>query len=146
LVAGFTKKYGVHILVWYELHTDIHEAIAREKQIKGWNRASKIKLIEKNNSGWNDLYERLLGNITLPESHGSSSLASCANARDARQGRQDITHLAISLIQKRVRDAFPLINIEMIGVPKDLDGARALAAQDKVMGGVAGGCDALWPP
>jgi len=43
----------------------------------------------------------------------------------------DITHLAISLIQKRLRDAFPLIQIEIIGVPKDLDGARALAAQDK---------------
>jgi hypothetical protein len=43
----------------------------------------------------------------------------------------DITHLAISLIQKRLRDAFPLIQIDVIGVPKDLDGARALAAQDK---------------
>jgi NACHT-associated inactive restriction endonuclease len=43
----------------------------------------------------------------------------------------DITHLAISLIQKRLRDTFPLIDIEVVGVPKDLDGARALAAQDK---------------
>ncbi|HEY0282414.1 MAG TPA: GIY-YIG nuclease family protein [Rhizomicrobium sp.] len=59
LVEGFTKKYGVHILVWYEVYEDINVAIAREKQIKGWNRAWKIRLIEKENSGWNDLYEKL---------------------------------------------------------------------------------------
>jgi putative endonuclease len=86
LAEGFTKKYGVHILVWYQLHTDIHEAIAREKQIKGWNRGWKIKLIEKHNSGWNDLYTRLLGEIALPEMPGSPSLASRADARDARRG------------------------------------------------------------
>jgi putative endonuclease len=45
----------VNILVWYEEHGDINDAIVREKQIKGWNRAWKIKLIEKDNSGWNDL-------------------------------------------------------------------------------------------
>jgi putative endonuclease len=66
-VKGFTKKYGVHILVWYELHGDIGAAITREKQIKGWNRAWKLKLIEKDNSGWNDLYSRLLGEIALPD-------------------------------------------------------------------------------
>jgi putative endonuclease len=76
IVKGFTKKYGVHILVWYELHDDIGVAIAREKQIKGWNRAWKIKLIEKHNSGWNDLYSRLLGEIALPDIPGSPSLAS----------------------------------------------------------------------
>ena len=59
LIEGFTKKYGVHILVWYETHEDINTAIAREKQIKGWNRAWKIRLIEMENSGWNDLYEKL---------------------------------------------------------------------------------------
>lgn len=59
LADGFTRKYGVHILVWYETHEDIDTAIAREKQIKGWNRAWKIRLIEKENSGWNDLYEKL---------------------------------------------------------------------------------------
>ena len=58
-VEGFTKKHGIHILVWYELHEDINAAIAREKQIKGWNRLWKIRLIEKENSGWNDLYEKL---------------------------------------------------------------------------------------
>jgi putative endonuclease len=86
LVAGFTGKYGVHILVWYETHTDIHEAIAREKQIKGWNRAWKIRLIEEHNSGWNDLYARHLGEIALPESPGSPSLTSRADAHDARRG------------------------------------------------------------
>ncbi|MBV8977035.1 MAG: GIY-YIG nuclease family protein [Alphaproteobacteria bacterium] len=73
LVEGFTKKYGVHRLVWYELHRDIHEAIAREKRLKRWNRAWKIKLIEQNNSGWNDLYERLIGEIALPDRPGSPS-------------------------------------------------------------------------
>ncbi len=61
MIEGFTKRYGVHILVWYEVHEDINTAIAREKQIKGWNRAWKIRLIEKENSGWNDLYEKLIG-------------------------------------------------------------------------------------
>jgi len=55
VVPGFTRKYGANILVWYEMHRDINDAIAREKQIKGWNRAWKLRLIEKNNSGWNDL-------------------------------------------------------------------------------------------
>jgi putative endonuclease len=54
-VPGFTKRYGVSILVWYETFTEINDAIVREKQIKGWNRAWKICLIERNNSGWNDL-------------------------------------------------------------------------------------------
>ena len=59
-VPGFTKRYGVSLLVWYELFGDINDAIAREKQIKGWNRAWKIRLIEKENSGWNDLAARLM--------------------------------------------------------------------------------------
>ncbi len=71
LVAGFTKKYGVHILVWYEIHNDIGAAIAREKRMKRWNRDWKIALIEKTNSGWNDLYEKLLGEIALPDMPGS---------------------------------------------------------------------------
>jgi len=66
LIEGFTQKYGAHHLVWFELHEDINVAIAREKQLKRWNRAWKIRLIEKTNSGWNDLYDRLLGKIALP--------------------------------------------------------------------------------
>jgi len=57
---GFTKRYGVNILVWYEIHGDINQAIVREKQIKGWNRAWKLRLIEKINSGWNDLAPGLI--------------------------------------------------------------------------------------
>ena len=60
LIEGFTKKYGVHMLVWFEEWGDIGDAIDREKQIKGWNRAWKIKLIEKCNPTWKDLYEDFL--------------------------------------------------------------------------------------
>ena len=66
LIDGFTKKYGVHILVCYEFHEDINLAIAREKRIKRWNRAWKIKLIEKENSGWNCLWEKLTGEFAQP--------------------------------------------------------------------------------
>ena len=59
-IEGFTQKHDVHILVRYETHADINVAINREKQLKGWNRAWKIRLIEKENSGWNDLYERIV--------------------------------------------------------------------------------------
>jgi putative endonuclease len=51
-VPGFTLRYGVKRLVWFERHNDIHEAIAREKQLKGWNRAWKIKLIQAGNPDW----------------------------------------------------------------------------------------------
>jgi len=57
LVEGFTKKYNIDKLVFYEVYDDINNAIAREKQIKGGTRAKKIKLIEEMNNAWNDLYE-----------------------------------------------------------------------------------------
>jgi putative endonuclease len=60
LVAGFTKKYGVHDLVWYEQHDDMLAAIAREKALKEWKRAWKLELIEKTNPEWKDLYEGLV--------------------------------------------------------------------------------------
>ncbi len=56
LIPGFTQKYAVHKLVYFEEHTDIRDAIVREKQLKKWNRAWKIRLIEKINSEWQDLY------------------------------------------------------------------------------------------
>ena len=59
LVEGFTKKYRVHQLVYYEMHGDMIAAITREKQIKKWNRAWKIQLIEEMNPTWKDLYEGL---------------------------------------------------------------------------------------
>ena len=56
VVEGFTKKYSVDKLVWYELHETMESAIAREKAIKKWNRYWKLELIEKTNPEWNDLY------------------------------------------------------------------------------------------
>jgi putative endonuclease len=60
LVDGFTKKYRVHDLVDVELHEDMLAAISCEKQIKKWNRAWKLDLIEKNNPEWKDLYESIV--------------------------------------------------------------------------------------
>jgi putative endonuclease len=59
-VEGFTKRYSVHTLVWYEPCGTMGSAIAREKAIKEWKRAWKIRLIEGANPGWRDLYEDLL--------------------------------------------------------------------------------------
>jgi len=59
-LEGFTKKYGVHRLVWYEATTDVAGAILREKQMKKWRRQWKINLIEKGNPNWDDLYEGIL--------------------------------------------------------------------------------------
>jgi len=56
LVEGFTKKYGVHQLVYFEQTSNINSAITREKQIKKWRRQWKIELIEENNPEWMDLY------------------------------------------------------------------------------------------
>ncbi len=60
LVEGFTNKYGVHTLVWYELHNTMDSAIQREKAIKNWKRAWKLKVIEKMNPHWCELYSDLL--------------------------------------------------------------------------------------
>lgn len=59
-VEGFTKQYGVHTLVWYEVHETMESAIAREKALKNWHRAWKIRLIEESNPAWLDLYEKLI--------------------------------------------------------------------------------------
>jgi len=56
LVDGFTKKYEIHHLVYYEIHDNPESAIQREKQIKKWNRLWKIRLIEEKNPEWKDLY------------------------------------------------------------------------------------------
>ena len=58
--SSFTFKYNVENLVYFEETTDIDTAISREKQIKGWNRKRKEKLIEAKNPNWNDLYESIL--------------------------------------------------------------------------------------
>ena len=57
---GFTEKYGVDLLVWYEIHDTREGAFHRERQMKKWNRAWKIELIERSNPGWRDLFEDLL--------------------------------------------------------------------------------------
>jgi putative endonuclease len=59
-VEGFTKKYHVDRLVWYESHATAESAITREKRIKKWKRAWKIELIEESNPAWQELYEDLL--------------------------------------------------------------------------------------
>ncbi|MEA2978875.1 MAG: putative endonuclease [Alphaproteobacteria bacterium] len=56
LADGFTKKYAIHRLVYFEQHSDIEAAIQKEKQLKNWNRAWKIRLIEETNPNWSDLY------------------------------------------------------------------------------------------
>lgn len=61
LAEGFTKRYGVHTLVWYELHEEMPSAIAREKAMKEWKRRWKLDLIEHDNPEWRDLYENVLG-------------------------------------------------------------------------------------
>ena len=56
---GFTARYGIHTLVWYEQHETMESAITREKALKAWKRAWKLELIEASNPGWRDLYAEL---------------------------------------------------------------------------------------
>jgi putative endonuclease len=60
LVEGFTKRYSVHRLIWYELHNSMESAIKREKSMKEWKRAWKLELIESANPDWEDLYHRIV--------------------------------------------------------------------------------------
>ena len=60
LIEGFTRKYSVHNLVYFETTESIESSIMREKQLKKWNRTWKINLIEKSNPDWNDLYLELI--------------------------------------------------------------------------------------
>jgi putative endonuclease len=61
VVDGFTKKYGVTMLVWFEMHGDMESAIRRGKRIKAWKREWKIRLIEEANPYWNDLWAKIIG-------------------------------------------------------------------------------------
>jgi putative endonuclease len=63
LIEGFTKRYGVHRLVYYEMHETMEAAIRREKRLKKWNRAWKIRLIESMNPEWEDLFDEFWGAI-----------------------------------------------------------------------------------
>jgi putative endonuclease len=60
MVEGFTKRYGVHQLVWYEMHEGMESAIGREKQLKEWKRKWKLELIESTNPSWQDLYHTIV--------------------------------------------------------------------------------------
>jgi len=60
IIEGFSKKYNIHKLVYYETTADVNSAITREKQMKKWNRQWKIELIEKHNPNWEDLYYGLI--------------------------------------------------------------------------------------
>ena len=59
-VSGFTKRYRIHRLVWFDSTDDVSAAIQREKQIKAWKRDWKIALIEERNPDWKDLYEEIV--------------------------------------------------------------------------------------
>ena len=60
MVEGFTKRYGVHRLVWYEVHESMESAIEREKRLKEWKRKWKLELIESSNPNWQDLYNTIV--------------------------------------------------------------------------------------
>ena len=60
VIQGFTEKYGVHDLVYYESYTDVRDALTREKRLKKWKRQWKINLIETKNPDWRDLYEQII--------------------------------------------------------------------------------------
>lgn len=65
VIEGFTDKYRVHQLVYFEQHQIMEDAILREKQLKKWNRDWKIKLIEEKNSDWDDLYSQIAGKMSI---------------------------------------------------------------------------------
>ncbi|MFB3100833.1 MAG: GIY-YIG nuclease family protein [Gammaproteobacteria bacterium] len=60
VVEGFTKKYGIHLLVWYEVHETMGSAIQKEKALKKWQRKWKMDLIESFNPEWKDLYKTIV--------------------------------------------------------------------------------------
>ena len=59
VVGGFSEKYGLTTLIWYEIYDDIREAIQKEKQMKKWERSWKLKRIHQMNPEWEDLYDKL---------------------------------------------------------------------------------------
>lgn len=68
LADGFTKQYGVKMLVWYEQHDTMGSAIMREKALKKWNRNWKMRLIEKANPEWRDLWHEITGQMAAQQS------------------------------------------------------------------------------
>jgi putative endonuclease len=68
LIDGFTSRYNITHLVYYEMTSDVHAAIAREKQVKDWSRAKKIALVESMNADWRDLADRWFAPPAPPDS------------------------------------------------------------------------------
>ena len=100
VVEGFTQRYAVKTLVWYEQHETMESAIAREKAIKKWNRAWKLALIEQHNPDWHDLWLEILGEPTPdrrsresgnPAAISDSSLHALSAALDSRMRGNDGT-------------------------------------------------------
>ncbi len=60
IIKGFSSKYNINKLFYFEVHQDVNEAITREKQLKKWNRNWKLKLIIENNPEWEDLYPKII--------------------------------------------------------------------------------------
>ena len=87
LVDGFTRKYGCGLLVWYEQHELVTEAIRREKALKRWNRVWKLEMIERSNPGWVDLFPSLCGlgpdPRVKPEDDGEGSVEAFLRSLDA---------------------------------------------------------------
>jgi putative endonuclease len=88
LIAGFTKRYDVHNLVWYEVHEQMESAILREKQLKNWSRIAKKRLIELNNPKWRDLWP----DLELPSMASRQLLLRCSTSciHDSRGFRQSL--------------------------------------------------------
>ena len=91
IVEGFTAKYNVNKLVHFEMTSDVHSAITREKQIKGWLRSKKIALIEKENPHWKDLSPKLFGDssVASPACRQAGSLRMTKDAVILRSPKDD---------------------------------------------------------
>jgi putative endonuclease len=86
LIDGFTKKYEIDRLVYFEDTTNIELAIIKEKQLKKWNRAWKIRLIEETNPTWEDLYDKIYRIGWIPAYAGMTYFERRCDARTARSG------------------------------------------------------------
>jgi putative endonuclease len=80
LSEGFTQKYSINQLVWFEEYSEIQQAIQREKQIKKWNRNWKRHLIEEKNPGWDDLYHALASGAVDSRLRGNDNIARNGNS------------------------------------------------------------------
>ena len=87
LVPGFTSRYSIHRLVYFEITNDVRAAIAREKQIKGWRRRKKLATIESMNPAWDDLSQEWFGRDDSPEKGRGPTAQRCHSERSEESGR-----------------------------------------------------------